>query len=54
MFVIVELLYGTWGRKKGKENDKESIISKYITFVQVEDITILLKAVKKWEVEEKG
>jgi hypothetical protein len=37
MFVIVELLYGTWGRGKGKENDRASAISKYITSVQVED-----------------
>jgi hypothetical protein len=37
MFVILELMYGTWG--KGKENDRESTISKYITSVQVEDIT---------------
>jgi hypothetical protein len=40
MFVIVELLYGTMGRRKGKENDRESIM-KHITSVQVEDITMI-------------
>jgi hypothetical protein len=40
MFVIVELLYGTWGRREGKKNVLESIILKYITSVQVEDIIV--------------
>jgi hypothetical protein len=26
MLVIVELLYGTWGRGKGRENDRASVI----------------------------
>jgi hypothetical protein len=30
MFVIVELLCGTWGWREGKENDEESRLSKYI------------------------
>jgi hypothetical protein len=33
MFAIVVLLYGTWGREKGKENDRKSTILKYITSV---------------------
>jgi transcription termination factor NusB len=31
---------------KGKENDRESTISKYLTSVQVEDIRIYMKAVE--------
>jgi hypothetical protein len=31
MFVTVELLYGTPGRRERKENDRESTISKHIT-----------------------
>jgi hypothetical protein len=27
VFAIVELLYGTWGKKEGKENDRISVIS---------------------------
>jgi hypothetical protein len=27
MFVTVELLYGTWGKRKRKENDRASVIS---------------------------
>jgi hypothetical protein len=34
MFVTVELLYGTWRGGRGKENDRESTISKYISSVQ--------------------
>jgi hypothetical protein len=30
MFVTVELLCGTWRKKKGKENDKASVISQNI------------------------
>jgi hypothetical protein len=26
MFVTVELLYGTWGKREGKENDRTSVI----------------------------
>jgi hypothetical protein len=37
MFVIAQLLYGTWGGGKGKENDRESTMLKYITGLQVED-----------------
>jgi hypothetical protein len=41
MFVIVELVYGTWGKRERKiEYVKESIISKHITSVQVENIMI--------------
>jgi hypothetical protein len=35
MSVTVELLYATQGIGKGKENDRESPISKYISSVQV-------------------
>jgi hypothetical protein len=44
MFVIVELLFGTGGAGKGKENNTVSTILKYITCKQVEDITMLLKS----------
>jgi hypothetical protein len=27
MIVTIELLYGTWGKRKGKENDSTSVIS---------------------------
>jgi hypothetical protein len=30
MFVVVELFCGTQGMKEGKENDRQSTISKYI------------------------
>jgi hypothetical protein len=40
MFIIVELLYGTRGGGKGKENDRVSTMLKYIKSVQVEDIMI--------------
>jgi hypothetical protein len=39
MFVIVELLYGTQGRRERKRMT-ESTISKYISSVQVEDVVI--------------
>jgi hypothetical protein len=50
----VELLYGTQGTRKGKESDRKSAILKYTTFVQVEDIRYVLKAVEygAWEVKE--
>jgi hypothetical protein len=38
IFVVVEQLYGTWRGEKGKENDRESTISRYIPSVQVEDV----------------
>jgi hypothetical protein len=44
VFVIVEVLYGTQERRKGKENDRESTISKYIGSVQVQDITICIES----------
>jgi hypothetical protein len=37
----MELLYGTWGRRDRKENDKASTISKSM---QVEDITIRIES----------
>jgi hypothetical protein len=40
MFVIVKPCYGTWEGRKGKENDGESKIIKYITSLQVEGIMI--------------
>jgi hypothetical protein len=40
MFIIMELLYGTQGGRKGKQNERESTILKYITYVQVEDVMI--------------
>jgi hypothetical protein len=40
MFVIVEL----GGGEKGKENDRESTILKYITSVQVEDVIICIES----------
>jgi hypothetical protein len=43
MFIIVQLLYGTWGGRKGKENDRVNI-SKYITSVQVEHMIIFLES----------
>jgi hypothetical protein len=39
MFVIVELPYGTWGRRERKR-ERQSVIWKCITSVQVEDIMI--------------
>jgi hypothetical protein len=39
MFVIVELPYGIQGRRERKR-ERVSTISKYVTSVQVEDITI--------------
>jgi hypothetical protein len=44
MFITVELLYRTWGRQKGKENNRELTILKYITSVQVQDKTIYIKS----------
>jgi hypothetical protein len=44
MFVILEIVYGTWGGRKGKENDSAPTISKCITSLQAEDMyTKLLK-----------
>jgi hypothetical protein len=40
MFGTMELLYGTWESMEGKENDRESTVSKYIASVQVDDIMI--------------
>jgi hypothetical protein len=55
MFVILEHLYGRWGGGKGKENDRELSISKYITFVQVEDIKMCIESCQKMgECEEMG
>jgi hypothetical protein len=39
-FGTLELLYGTWERMEGKENDSESTVSKYVASVQVDDIMI--------------
>jgi hypothetical protein len=44
MFVIVKYSMELWGGGKGKENGKESTISKYITSVQVEDIMICIES----------
>jgi hypothetical protein len=43
MVVIVELLYGTEGRRK-KENDRASIISENITSVKIEEIRICIES----------
>jgi hypothetical protein len=40
MFIIMDLLCGTQGGGKGKQNEKESTISKYIISVQEEDIMV--------------
>jgi hypothetical protein len=44
MFIIVEQLYGTWGRRERKGNDRLSTISKYIASVQVADTTIYIES----------
>jgi uncharacterized protein YndB with AHSA1/START domain len=43
MFVIVQLVYETWGRKEMKR-EWWPTISKYITSVQEEDITICVES----------
>jgi hypothetical protein len=40
MFILVELLCGTWGGEEKGKNDKQSTIAKHITSVQVKGITI--------------
>jgi hypothetical protein len=47
MFVIVELLYGTWGKRKGKENDRASVISHSIR-CEGRGYNDVLKTVEKW------
>jgi hypothetical protein len=42
------------GGGEGKENDRKSAISKWITSVKVEDIGCVLKAVEKWGMRGKG
>jgi hypothetical protein len=54
MFTIMEQFYGTWGGRKGKENDKESTISKHITSVRVEDVMIYMKAIECWRIGGEG
>jgi hypothetical protein len=44
MFVTVELFYGTQGKRKGKENDRKTTISKYIASFQVDDITMHIES----------
>jgi hypothetical protein len=44
MFVTVGLLYGTQGRRERKENDRESTVLKYITFMQVVDTTMCIES----------
>jgi hypothetical protein len=43
MFIIEDLLYGTWGGWERKK-EEESIISKYIASVQIDDIIIHSKS----------
>jgi hypothetical protein len=43
MFVIVELFYGTQGRRERKR-ERVSTVSKYITSVKVEDITVCIES----------
>jgi hypothetical protein len=40
MFVAVELLYGTQGKREGKEDDRASVISHII---KVEDIRMCIE-----------
>jgi hypothetical protein len=44
IFIIVELLCETQKRRKGKESDTASIISKNITSVKAEDIRICIES----------
>jgi hypothetical protein len=47
MFVIVELLYGTRGKRERKENDRASIIIKHSICECGGYKDVLLKAVEK-------
>jgi hypothetical protein len=54
MFVTVELLYGTWGKRERKKSMTALVILQNITSVKVEDIGYTLKAVEKWGLGGKG
>jgi hypothetical protein len=43
MLVTVELLYGTWGKRERKENDRGSVILHYIR-CEVEDIRMCIES----------
>jgi hypothetical protein len=54
MFVTVELIYGTQGRRKGKENDRASVIWHNIVSVQEEDIRTCTESCGKMGSGRKG
>jgi hypothetical protein len=51
VFIIVELLYGTQGKKEKKEN---IVKYQYITSVKVKDKRICIQSCWKWGVGSKG
>jgi hypothetical protein len=53
MFVI-ELLYGTQGKKERKKNDRASTMSQNITSVKAEEIRIYTESLKHGRREVKG